>query len=70
MNPEWIIRIVIFAVIHWVLAALTIIDLAQKTKVIGRFKAIWAILILFIPVFGSFLYLLFHPQIFYANRDR
>jgi hypothetical protein len=62
METEWIIRIVLFGLVHWVLAGIMLQDLASRKKVFGRHKAPWAIIILIIPCFGSLIYLLFHPQ--------
>ena len=64
MEPEWILRIVLFGVTHWILAGLMLSDLASREKVFGGHKPPWAIVIIFIPCFGSLLYLMFHPQIF------
>lgn len=64
MDPEWIIRIALFGVVHWILAGLVIQDLAGREKVFGGRKLPWALTILFVPCFGSLVYLLFHPQIF------
>ena len=63
MYPEWIIRIVLFGLLHWMLAGVLLSDLASRPKVFWGRKLPWAIMILFIPCFGSILYLLFHPRI-------
>jgi uncharacterized membrane protein YuzA (DUF378 family) len=63
MMPEWIIRIVILGVIHWLLAGIMLHDLAYRERVFGGKKAPWAILIVFVLCLGSLLYLAFHPQI-------
>ncbi len=63
MDPEWILRIVLFGIVHWILAGVMLQDLVSRQKVFGGRKAPWAILILIIPCFGSILYLLFHPKI-------
>ena len=63
MDPEWILRIVLFGIVHWILAGVLIQDLASRQRVFGGRKPPWAIIILLIPCFGSLLYLLFHPQI-------
>ena len=63
MDPEWIIRIVLFGIVHWVLAGVMVHDLASRRKVFGGHKPPWAIIILMVPCFGSLLYLLFHPQV-------
>jgi len=64
MELEWILRLVLLGMAHWILAGIMIQDLANRQKVFGGRKAPWAIIILLLmPCFGSFLYLLFHPQI-------
>jgi hypothetical protein len=63
MDTEWIIRIVLFSIVHWVLAGIMLQDLTSRQQVFGKHKAPWAAVILIIPCFGSLLYLLFHPQI-------
>ena len=73
MDPEWILRIVLFGIVHWILAGVLLPDLASREKVFGGRKPPWAIAILFIPCFGSLLYLLFHPQILnpdYSQHDQ
>jgi hypothetical protein len=63
VDTEWILRIVLFSIVHWILAGVLISDLASRERVFGKRKTPWAIIILFIPSFGSLLYLLFHPEI-------
>jgi len=63
LDTEWILRIVLFSIVHWLLAGVLLNDLASRKRVFGRRKPPWAIIILFIPCFGSLLYLLFHPEI-------
>jgi len=63
MDPEWILRIVLFGIVHWVLAGMMLRDIASRKKVFGGRKAPWVIVVIFITCFGSILYLLFHPQI-------
>ena len=63
MDPEWILRIVLFGIVHWILAGFMLQDLASRQRIFGRHKAPWAILIIAVPCFGSILYLLFHPGI-------
>ncbi|MBA7711752.1 hypothetical protein ES703_120718 [subsurface metagenome] len=73
MDPEWVLRIVLFGIAHWILAGVLIKDLASRQRVFGGHKPPWAIVILFIPGFGSLLYLLFHPQILnpdHSQQDR
>jgi len=63
VDTEWVLRIILFSVVHWVLAGVLINDLASRERVLGGRKAPWAFIILFIPAFGSLIYLLFHPEI-------
>ncbi|OGO42604.1 MAG: hypothetical protein A2137_05420 [Chloroflexi bacterium RBG_16_58_8] len=70
MSSDWIIRIVLFAIVHWVLAGVLLNDLVSRRKVFGGRKAPWAIVILVIPCFGSLAYLLFHPQILNPDHDQ
>jgi hypothetical protein len=67
MEPEWVIRIVLFGIVHWILAGFMLHDLSSKKRAFGGHKAPWAILIIFVPCFGSLVYLAFHPQIFYPS---
>jgi hypothetical protein len=74
MDVEWIIRIVLFSLVHWLLVGIMLQDITSRQRVFGGHKAPWVIIILIVPCFGSLLYLLFHPQILGANyeeeRDR
>ena len=63
MDPEWILRIVLFGITHWILAGMLLQDLASRQKIVGGRKWPWAVTIIFISCFGSLLYLAFHPQI-------
>lgn len=63
MTFDWILRIVLFGIAHWVFAGIMLNDLASRRKVFGGRKAPWAVIMLLIPAFGSLLYLMFHPQI-------
>jgi len=63
MTLEWILRIVLFSVIHWILVGFMLHDLVSRQKVFGGHKAPWVIIVLIIPCFGSLLYLGFHPRI-------
>jgi hypothetical protein len=69
MSLDWIVRIVLFAIVHWILAGIMLNDLSSRRSVFGRHKAPWAIVILFLPCFGSLLYLAFHPQILSPDRN-
>ena len=63
MTLEWIIRIILFGIAHWLLAGFMLNDIVSREKVFGRRKAPWVISIIVIPCFGSLLYLAFHPKI-------
>jgi hypothetical protein len=63
MTFDWILRLVLFGIVHWILAGIMLQDLTSRQKVFGKRKAPWAIIILLIPAFGSLIYLVFHPQI-------
>jgi hypothetical protein len=70
MEPEWIIRLILFSIIHWILAGIMLQDLASGKKIIFGPKALWAILILIVPGFGSLFYLSFHPRILNPENNR
>ena len=63
MDLEWILRIVLLGITHWILAGILLQDLAARERVVGGRKWPWAVVIVLITCFGSLLYLLFHPQI-------
>jgi len=67
MDVEWILRIVLFGIVHWILAGVLLLDIASREKIFGGHKPPWVIVVIFIPCFGSLIYLLFHPQIFNAR---
>ena len=69
VSADWIIRVVLFAIVHWVLAGFMINDLASRKKIFGGRKAPWAVVILCIPCFGSIFYIMFHPRIFSPGDD-
>ena len=57
-----IAKIVLLALIHWMLVPLALQALIEKRRVIGGRKAPWAVAIVFMTCLGSLLYLIFHPQ--------
>ena len=67
MGWEYILRYILFGILHWMLAFMMLNDLANRKRVVGGKKWIWAILIIFVFVLGSVSYLLFHPQIFFGE---
>ena len=68
MDLEWYLALLLFGILHIVLALMLLQDLAKRNKVIGGHKAPWAILIIFVTFLGSLLYLVCHPQIFYGEE--
>jgi len=68
MDLQWYLALVLFGILHIVLALMLLQDLARRNKVIGGHKAPWAILIIFVTFIGSLLYLVCHPQIFYGGE--
>ena len=69
MIPEQIFALVLFGILHWVLAGILLYDLVNRKKVRGGRKAPWALMIIFIIIIGGMLYLLFHPSFFYNDKD-
>ena len=67
MDWQFLLKIAILGVMHWVLALMMLQDLAYRNRVLGGKKAIWAVLIIFFLIIGSLLYLLCHPQIFFGE---
>lgn len=70
MEAERIFGLVVFAILHWVLAIMLLRDLAKRRQVLGGHKAPWAIAIMFVTFLGSLAYLLCHPKIFYDSENR
>jgi hypothetical protein len=60
---EQILALIVFSLMHWVLALMLLEDLAYRKRVLGGRKWPWAIAIIFITFIGSLVYLLFHPKI-------
>jgi len=69
MDLEWILQLVLFGVLHWVLAVLLLQDLANRERVLGGRKAPWVLLIILLAFLGSILYMLSHPQVFLEDDD-
>lgn len=69
LSADWIIRVVLFSIVHWVLAGFMLNDLSSRKKVFGGRKAPWVIAVLFIPCLGSIFYIMFHPRIFNPDDD-
>ena len=70
MELEWILALVLFYILHLVLAMMLLHDLAGRKQVLGGRKAPWVIAIIFVTFLGSLLYLLCHPKIFYDSDFR
>ncbi len=70
MELEQIIVLVLFGLLHWVLAIMLLHDLAERKQVLGGRKWAWAIAIVFVIFLGSLAYLLCHPKIFYDSNGK
>lgn len=70
MELEQILALIVFSLMHWVLALILLEDLGDRNRVLGGRKWPWAIAIIFITFLGSLVYLLFHPKIFYGSDDK
>lgn len=69
MDLERILGLVLFGLLHWVLAAMLLGDLSSRKRVLGGHKAPWAVAIILVTFVGSLAYLLCHPGIFYDKRE-
>ena len=67
MEWQFLLRLVILGILHWVLALMMLQDLAYRDRVLGGKKALWAVFIIFFLIIGSLIYLLCHPQIFFGE---
>jgi hypothetical protein len=67
---ERILGLVLFGVLHWVLALMLLQDLADRERVMGGRKAPWAVAIILVTFLGSVCYLACHPGIFIDRSDR
>ena len=67
MEFEQILALIVFSLMHWVLALMLLEDLAERKRVLGGRKWPWAIAIIFITFIGSLVYLLLHPKILQDN---
>lgn len=70
MGLEQILALILFCILHLVLAIMLLNDLAGRERVLGGRKAPWVIAILFITFLGSLAYLLCHPKIFYDSDSK
>jgi hypothetical protein len=70
MEWDYILRWILFGITHWVLAGMMLNDLANRQKVLGGKKWVWAVIILLVFIMGSVLYLLCHPRIFFGEDSK
>jgi hypothetical protein len=63
MDLDWIIRLVLLGIMHWVLAIMMLQDLVTRRRIIGGLKWPWAVAIVFVTFVGSVIYLLCHPRV-------
>jgi len=69
MELERVLALLLFGILHWVLAIMLLRDLANRKRVLGGKKAPWAIVIILVTFLGSLIYLLCHPGIFYGSEN-
>lgn len=60
MELDFIVKLILIGLIHWVLAGIALKSLVERRRVIGGRKGLWALPILFISSFGPLLYLMAH----------
>jgi hypothetical protein len=63
LSVEWILELVLFSILHWILAGIVLNDIASRKHVLGGHKAPWVVTVILLTFLGSLLYLLCHPQI-------
>lgn len=63
MEAQWILKLVLFGLTHWVLVGLVLPDIAGRKRVMGGKKWPWVVGVIFFTCFGSLAYLAFHPQV-------
>ncbi len=67
MEPQWVLAIVLFGILHWVLVVILLNDLVKRPS--NERKTPWVLIIIFVVFLGSLLYLLFHPRFFFDSDD-
>jgi len=70
MELDWILRLVLLGILHWILAIILLQDLATRKRVRGGRKLPWVIVIMFVTFLGSIVYLLCHPQFFTGGDQK
>jgi len=69
MEMDRILQLVLFGILHWVLAIMLLQDLSNRKGVLGGRKWPWVVVIVFVTFLGSLFYLLCHPRIFIESKD-
>ena len=69
MEFERILALLLLSILHWVLAIMLLLDLANRRRVLGGRKAPWAIAVVLVTFLGSLGYLLCHPKVFYGGEN-
>ena len=69
MELEWLLAVVLFGILHWVLAIILLNDIAHRKQIKNEKKAPWILAIIFLVFIGSLLYLIFHPRFFFDSDD-
>lgn len=67
MELEQILALVLFGMIHWILARILLEDLVKREHVLGGRKWAWAVAIIFVTFLGSLVYLLCHPRTYHDS---
>lgn len=70
MAVEWILELVLFSILHWILAGIVLNDIATRKRVLGGHKAPWVVVVILVTFAGSLLYLLCHPQILGGDEEK
>ena len=69
MESEQYVALILFGLLHWLLASMLLNDLAKREKIRGGHKAPWALAIIFVVFIGSLTYIICHPGTFYGSDE-
>ena len=69
MESEQYIALILFGLLHWLLASMLLKDLSDREKIRGGHKAPWALAIIFVVFIGSLIYIVCHPGTFYGSDE-
>lgn len=60
MELEMILKIILLGLIHWALVPIALKGLIERERVLGGWKLLWAVPIVFITCLGPLSYLIIH----------